>query len=174
MRSVVLPVLAALGLSGCAELTELYCSGADGYRLGERVAARGGAFSAVEQDIAACNATASPLNAERARAGWQAGRAAYCTPSNAFDLGVERRVIGSICSPAERAVMERSYRSGRLAGDIRRDIRDLRHRQSEIRSQLAALSKDQQAERARLLAELLRLDLRRDRLDRRLWLLSLR
>ncbi|MEM9795167.1 MAG: DUF2799 domain-containing protein [Pseudomonadota bacterium] len=172
MRSALLVTL--LVLSGCGTVTELYCSGLGDYDVGARLARDGRDFGAVQSEIAACQGTAAPIAADRARAGWEAGRATYCTPSNAARLGQSGHTITGICTAQERAAMAQPFRTGLLVREIDRDLHSARARLDDLRAELRATPTDDAQKRRRIRGEIDTAERRLARLeDRRFFLLAL-
>ncbi|MEM7710696.1 MAG: DUF2799 domain-containing protein [Pseudomonadota bacterium] len=146
MRWMIL-MACGVALSACAAGRTLSCVGTDAASLGERLGRQGASEAALAAEIEACAGTTAPLRMDLARQGFAAGRAAYCTPSEAFDSGRKGRALTGVCPAAGQAALIEAHGRGRSMAEIDGDLEDAYGRLSRLEGRLrSALNQEEAGE----------------------------
>ena len=113
MRIFIIAILSAIGVAGCATMSENECASADWYSVGHQDGAEGRSLDTANQRGAACNNHGYRMNHARYRQGRDAGLALYCTPTRGYDLGAAGRDYNGVCIGHDEATFVSAYREGR-------------------------------------------------------------
>lgn len=139
---------AALVLGGCASsLSESQCLANDWETVGYRDGVSGTQSTALMRHMDACMKHGVRPDRNAYLAGWNAGVAQYCQPSNGFSAGQRGAGYGNVCPPHLQAAFHAAYQDGRqlylaqselssLASAIDQRERRLR----EVKAELAAIA----------------------------------
>lgn len=87
MRNLIM-VLMLAGATGCATMSEHDCAGADWYSFGYQDGNSGRGYELANQRSAACTRHGFPMDHATYQQGREAGLASYCTPTRAYQNGV--------------------------------------------------------------------------------------
>lgn len=158
--------LAALGLSGCASLSESECLKADWQRYGLRDGRSGMPADRVDEHAKACGKVGVQPDAERWRQGWEQGIAQYCMPENGWRVGLRGEFDRGACDERpDGDQFQRLYEAGRRIHELTQQL-DRNHREVQrLERELANAKTDE--ERKRLRAQLRELDYEQRRLRSR-------
>lgn len=129
----------ALGLSGCATLSENECRTADWGRLGRQDGAAGHPESRLAEHAEACNKIGILPNATAWRAGWDQGVQTYCTPAVGWREGLAGHSYSGVCrARGNEAGFLQAYHAGsdihRTQNRIEQNNQELRRLESQLRS----------------------------------------
>ncbi len=158
--------LTAIGLSGCATLSESQCIANDWETVGYRDGAAGNSSSQLLKHQNACVKHGVVPDREAYLAGWNEGVRQFCQPENAFTAGESGHRYANVCPTELQGSFHAAYQEGRqlylaqseineLNGQIAQKERRLDQIAKEIREAEASLVADgtDPAERRRLLDE---------------------
>lgn len=141
MKQMILISCAAVILSGCA-MSERMCTESDWYRVGVSDGKQGRSaerFSAINRQCQRHDITPSQTLWEKGR---QVGLKSYCTPENAFELGLDGRSIRATCPPELRAELKRANERGLEIYKVKSELEELRDEISELRELLERTEPD--------------------------------
>jgi hypothetical protein len=155
---LTLPLLvgAALAVNACATLTEEECVTSDWRRLGESDGASGRQIGFVAEHQAACTKHGVNPDVAAWRAGWEAGIATYCTPSNGARLGAEGSSYAGSCPIDLKADFEPPYYANKKVYDARQQRDQLRSRIDGLRYELDGIKEEDRRREKRREMERLR------------------
>ena len=154
MIRIVLALGALVVLASCASLSETQCRSGDWERIGLRDGADGRSPDFIATNADACADYGITPDVAAWEAGRQEGLKLYCTPSRAYDRGVDGFTFREEVCPAEmQTTLSRANRSGLRLHEIEDDISDTRREILHVESRLAKLPDDDPT-RATLLREL--------------------
>lgn len=103
--------LCLLGLfaAGCASMDKKMCRSVDWEKVGRIDAQHGRPETHKQEHVNAC-ASATTVDEDAYHRGWEAGRADYCTPENAFTIGSMGQPYAGICP--DSAAFEEQHKKG--------------------------------------------------------------
>lgn len=157
-------LLAAIGLAGCASMTEDQCRRADWFERGRRDGGQGEPSTYIDAHRQACAKAGVLPDGTRWLAGWQDGVRGYCTPRSAWDSGAANRSYQGACRDLDEAAWLRWYRSGQDLYRTRRERDTARSEIDKLERQLKKAEKDD--ERKQLREQIHKLDVEHARLRR--------
>jgi len=113
MYRVILLALLTLGLAGCASLSQEKCVAGDWYAIGEQDGERGYREDRYQAHNNACSEYGVGVNVAQYKQGREAGLALYCTPENAYQIGLRNDFYYDVCPAMKQAEFKKAYRKGR-------------------------------------------------------------
>ncbi len=117
-----LAMLAALGLSGCATLSEEECLTADWHTIGYEDGLSGQPANRISKHREACADHGVKVDLAAYNAGRAEGLQTYCQPHNGYRLGLNGSSYRGVC-PAELAdEFAYAYNYGRQIHDVQSDL----------------------------------------------------
>jgi hypothetical protein len=153
-----------LALGACESMTEDQCRSANWLERGRSDGRRGEADSYIDAHRQACAKAHIVPDARLWHQGWAEGVRSYCTPTVAWQRGLENRSYYGACRDLDEAGFLRWHRAGKDAYDTRQE-RDKRRR--DIDEAEAALKKaDTDEQRQALRRRIRQLDVEEGRLRR--------
>lgn len=118
---------AGLLLAGCAPgLAPESCAGADWRAVGVADGADGRGPGFVQEHVRSCAKVGVRPDAEAWEAGRREGLRSYCTPRNAWELGLAGRPLAEVCPEPMAAELARVHAAGWRRAQILRAIGDTR------------------------------------------------
>ncbi len=129
LRRAAVALVALAALAGCARsLDQAECAQGDWRAIGLADGARGLGPERLEEHRAACARHGVAPDAAAWEAGRRAGLARYCTPRNAYRVGMAGRALSRQCPAAMTEELDRAWRQGRERRWIEREIAEIRSR----------------------------------------------
>lgn len=107
------------GLTGCASLSQESCVAGDWYAIGERDGERGHSEDRYQDHAEACSEFGVGVNVADYMKGREAGLRLYCTPENAYQLGLRNDFYDEVCPAAVQSEFNKAYRKGRQTARLR-------------------------------------------------------
>jgi hypothetical protein len=126
-RILVISLALSIAVAGCGggSVSESQCYAGDWETLGFRDGRHGLSHTRLLEHQDACVPHGVVPDRTAYLAGWQAGVAEYCRPSNGFDVGAQGYLHDNVCPEAQRHAFEDAYRSGRQLYLARVAVEDL-------------------------------------------------
>ena len=141
MRYIVVAI-AAVGLAGCATMSEEQCLAGDWYGQGFNDGAAGHAYSRLNDHTEACARHGVYPDPSAYSAGRDQGLRQYCTPANGFRVGRSGSAYSGVC-PAD---LERDFlyghADGRLLWDADQRVNSAVNAENQARNRIRQLEAD--------------------------------
>lgn len=121
MLRLFLVFLLGLGLVGCASLSKESCLEGDWYAIGLKDGSNGYKAERRFDHQAACtkHGVSAQLQVEEYLRGREEGLEEYCTPENAYDVGLRVEYHHNVCPQEMKAAFNKAWREGRREARIR-------------------------------------------------------
>lgn len=169
LRGVVLPgalgLCAAIGLSGCASLSEEECLTADWRLLGYEDALRGRSTATISQHRRACAGVSVVPDLELYQQGHQEGARLYCTAANGYRAGSGGSTYQGICPADLETGFLRAYQDGRELYAVTSEIGTLQAATSRNESEIERIRRQIEELEDEIVAEDSTADQRRSKLE---------
>jgi hypothetical protein len=127
----------ALFSTGCATMNKSQCRLADWEQVGRADGERGHRIEYQTNHIEACGEVAT-FDADAYNRGWADGRNQYCTPENAYMIGIRGITPEGVCPETLRSAFEERYKQGRSVYLLSREREELRKTRDERKKEIAA------------------------------------
>ncbi len=131
-----LPLILLLLLSSCATLSRQECQGANWHDIGESDGSKGLPLSRISRHADACRRFSIVPDRQAWMEGHRIGARRFCTPANAFALGVRGGKNHGICQADQRAAFESVYKLGRRHHELASEIRSLEFQIESAKSRI--------------------------------------
>jgi len=153
---LVLPLLLAASLVGCASLSQTECAGGDWDQIGYRDGSSGYGEGRIEAHRKACAEYGIGVDGDTWRAGYERGIERYCTPANAVHVALAGESYNGVCPGPNGRVFEQYYGAGRVVYEQRQRVVALEQQRRALKEQIDKA--DTEEKRDALRYELRRLD----------------
>ena len=139
MRAVIVLLIGALVLSGCATLNKNECLTADWYQIGYEDGARGFPDTRISSHREACAKHGISPDFRAYQDGHEEGVIRFCTPRNGFEQAQRGYNYSGICPPSLEGGFLDGYDAGRQIYAVTSAVRNFQSEQSNNENKIESL-----------------------------------
>lgn len=153
IRKKLLIVFVLLLSAGCATLDKNECVNADWQAIGYEDGARGYKASRISQHRKACSSYGVTPDFNLYETGYQKGLYEWCTPGNAYRLGIQGKRYNGVCVNVSESEFLNAYNQGREIYIYQKEVGRQEGKLRSMMTRLYAVERDIKTKEAELVAE---------------------